>query len=72
MAQPPHPGPYAVRPVSDKVNNVRNDGPELLEKGRALVFGGIASHRFRIGRWNRRRRLEGLLERAQGNVPSRK
>ena len=31
LAQAPHPGPYAVRPVSDKVNNVRNDGPELLE-----------------------------------------
>jgi len=31
LAQPPHPGPYAVRPVSDKVNNVRNDGPEVLE-----------------------------------------
>ena len=32
LAQPPHPGPYAVRPVSDKVNNVRNDGPDLLEQ----------------------------------------
>ena len=31
LARPPHPGPYAARPVSDKVNNVRNDGPELLE-----------------------------------------
>ena len=31
LARPPHPGPYAVRPVSDRVNNVRNDGPELLE-----------------------------------------
>ena len=31
LAQPPHPGPYTIRPVSDKVNNVRNDGPELLE-----------------------------------------
>ena len=26
----PHPGPYEVRPVSRLVNNVRNDGPEVL------------------------------------------
>ena len=26
----PHPGPYRVRPVSRLVNNVRNDGPEVL------------------------------------------
>ena len=27
----PHPGPYEVRPVSRLVNNVRNDGPEVLK-----------------------------------------
>ena len=31
LAQSPHPGPYAVRPVSDKVNNARNDSPDVLE-----------------------------------------
>ena len=31
LAQSPHPGPYAVRPVSDKVNNTRNDSPDVLE-----------------------------------------
>ena len=31
LAQAPHPGPYAVRPVSDKVNNARNDSPDVLE-----------------------------------------
>ncbi len=31
IVRPPHPGPYDVRPVSRLVNNVRNDGPEVLE-----------------------------------------
>ena len=31
LAQSPHPGPYAVRPVSDMVNNARNDSPDVLE-----------------------------------------
>ena len=31
IVRPAHPGPYAVRPVSHLVNNVRNDGPEVLE-----------------------------------------
>ena len=26
----PHPGPYRIKPVSSLVNNVRNDGPELI------------------------------------------
>ena len=26
----PHPGPYRIKPVSNLVNNVRNDGPEVL------------------------------------------
>lgn len=30
MVQAPNPGPYEVRPVSRLVNNVRNDGPEVL------------------------------------------
>ena len=30
IVRPPHPGPYEVRPVSRLVNNVRNDGPEVL------------------------------------------
>ena len=30
VVRPPHPGPYAVTPVSRLVNNVRNDGPEVL------------------------------------------
>ena len=30
IVRPPHPGPYEVRAVSRLVNNVRNDGPEVL------------------------------------------
>ena len=30
IVRPPHPGPYEVLPVSCLVNNVRNDGPEVL------------------------------------------
>lgn len=30
MVRHPHPGPYGIQPVSSLVNNVRNDGPEVL------------------------------------------
>ena len=30
IARRPHPGPYRIKPVSGSVNNVRNDGPEVL------------------------------------------
>ena len=30
IVQPPNPGPYEVRPVGRLVNDVRNDGPEVL------------------------------------------
>ena len=30
IVRPPNPGPYEVRPVSQLVNSVRNDWPEVL------------------------------------------
>ena len=30
IARRPHPGPYRIKPVSGLVNNVRNDGPDVL------------------------------------------
>ena len=33
IVRPPHPGPYEVRTVSRLVNNVGNDGPEVLSSG---------------------------------------
>ena len=32
IARRPHPGPYRIKPVSNRVNNVRNDGPEVLRR----------------------------------------
>ena len=37
MVRNPHPGPYGVKRVTSLVNNVRNDGPEVL--GEALRGG---------------------------------
>ena len=37
IVRPPHPGPYEVKPVSRRVNDVRNDGPEVLGSAKSFV-----------------------------------